>query len=182
MAKDLMTFYTYRNNVKPVFRRITVPVMILLSRVRAIITKQGFRGNQFTSCNGMTYSMVSLTSFRMAGTKANLTFPICCFAFFGFFIKNLSFPIYCFAFLGLMVLFHVIATTFSATMRIAAFSRTVFAEFGKQFDLFAFGTSFRYDSFRHLLLLIRSKCLESFASPVGALGLLYINRKQNNVN
>jgi hypothetical protein len=42
-----------------------------------------------------------------------------------------------------------------------------------RFNFFAFTTSFCYDCFRHLLLLIRSKCLEPFTRPILVRGLFY---------
>ena len=42
----MMTFNTNRNNIKPMCRFVSVPVVILLCRLRTIMTEQKFRRNQ----------------------------------------------------------------------------------------------------------------------------------------
>ncbi len=158
-----MTLLTDRNNVKPVLRRITVPVMVLVSRFWAIMTEQEFRRNQFVSSNSATHSMVSFTSFRMAGTKANLIFSICYFAFFSFLMTSLGFTICYFALLCLFVFFVAFRLAGFAPILIAIFSAGIFVEFRQRFRIFAFETSFCYGCFRHNRFSYKRLCLEPVA-------------------
>lgn len=66
-----------RNNIEPVFWFVTVPVMILLGLIVAIITLQSFRIRQLACNNGIAYGHSGLCPFRITSTATptkNLSF------------------------------------------------------------------------------------------------------------
>lgn len=173
---DNMAFYTNRYNIKPMFGFVAFVMMILLCLYGTIMANQEFGRNQFANHNGITHSTSSFDSFGMVGTKTNFTFPTCYFAFFClvvsfsrnltfycFFITKFTSAMCCFALFCLVIFLIAFRLADFAITLIAVFLAAVFVEFRQWLGFFAFGTSFRYDGFRHNRFLYKRFCLEPIA-------------------
>jgi len=193
-----ITTLASRHYVKPIFGRITVPVMILLSRFMTIMTEQGIYTRQSTSLNSIIYGITGLESLRVFILKTlvftlliNFTlfalvivFP-CNFAFWGlsiflfcFTTNSLAFwtlPIAflsSFAFIRLAISLGALNTTNFAIATMIVGMSFIFIKLRKWFDLFANGTSFDYYLLSHNRLLVRRLRLEPVAAYT-AVGSFY---------
>ena len=164
-----MTFYASRYNIEPMCFGISFMVMVFLCLVRAIITRQVFRHNEFTSCNSTTYSTSCFDSFGIAGSGMNFTSSTCSFVFFALVVAFLSYftfftlliaPSASLSFLCLTVFFDLFQPAYFATTSISIFALFVFVKFRQWLEFFALGTYFRYDGFRHNCFLNKQFCLE----------------------
>ena len=139
-----MTFFTQRNNIKPMFRQVT-PVVVLLC-LFAADTLHSLNEKQSTGSYGILNNVFCPSSFKMFKTKS-------------FFNPLLI----CFADLGLPICFDVFFMANCALILVSVFHCAVFAKFVKWFSFFATTADFGYDLLRHNLLLTRRLCLEPIA-------------------
>lgn len=65
-----MTFSANRNNIKPMFFFVAVPVMILLGVCGAVMALESISSRQFAIFNSVIYSFSCFTAFRMTNAKA----------------------------------------------------------------------------------------------------------------
>ena len=164
---------TNRNNIKPMLFFVTVAMMVLLGLFGTVMALQGINSWQFASLRSGAHSTFCLLSIGISSVITFMSFNLNNSTFFALFILFLvGFEMFTFlliSFLGslpfccLFVLFAILQPTEFALISIAVLINVLLVKFRKWFDILAFGTSFRYDFVRHLLLLIRSKCLESIA-------------------
>ena len=175
-----MTHFTNRNNIKPVFWLIAVPVMVLLCRLRAVMTKQSIRAGQFASRNSVVCSSSSLSFFRIFNVIFLLSLP----AFFTFLITSRFFSMHVFALFCLSVFFHFCQLASFTTTKMAIFMAIVFVKIRKQFDLLATSASFRYSCLGHSRFSLNSErlCLEPNTRPILVSGSLCYNSFGLNVN
>ena len=61
-----MTFYTNRNNIKPMLCFITVPMMILFGLIGAIVALQSIDTGQFASLGSSVHDILCFFSFGMS--------------------------------------------------------------------------------------------------------------------
>lgn len=186
-----MAFYTYRNDIQPVFLCIAFMVMILFCLCRAVMTLKDIRSRQFASSNGIINSTNSFSLLGMPNKKSFITFSKCFFTFlclaitkpglltnsftlFALSVASLSglallallIMFFCsLSFFCFVVFFGVLRPANFAITSEPAFTIWTFVKFRKQFDLFAFATSFRYDFGSHFRLLYRRLWSESIARP-----------------
>ncbi len=64
-----MTTHTNRNNIKPMLLGVTVPMMVLLRRLWAIMTESRIRSGQFAGFDCILYGDHSFTMIRMASVE-----------------------------------------------------------------------------------------------------------------
>lgn len=214
--KLLMTFFTNRNNIKPMFWFIALVVMILFS----LFTTQALQGigaRQFANCNSIIYgiccpsvnftllaSPITLLSNIIFSAFSVFFFPN--FTFFALLISSLSSPafssfsitnsglminnftfftlvitkgglsMHCFTTFCLTIFFDILQKANFAIAFVCVFFALVFVKFRQRLDLFAFGTSFRYDLLRHNQLHNSWLCLEPVAGYASAVGSPYYIR------
>lgn len=154
---NIMTFSTYRNNIKVMFWFITVPMMVLLCEFRATMALQSFRSRQFVVLNGIINGIAGFNSFRKFSSMFS-TFTYCNFS--SFFALIVMFKIYFFA-------------IFAFALK-SIFSGTIFVKLRNFFNFLAFGTSFCFNRFRHGFFLCKKLCLEPLQDQF-LCGLFYIN-------
>lgn len=184
--RRLMTKNTHRNNVKPMFGRITFIMMVLLSRFTTKTYSRRYM-RQFSSRNSMinsissfylgiifTISRIISSSFfalsKLFTSAINNSLTLFCsfVSFMRNFTKSfcfLCFRIYTYSF------FH----TYFALIQIVVFHIDIFIKFIKPFCLFAFCASFRYDFSSHFCLLIRRLWLEPVAAHTAVGSFYYSN-------
>ena len=164
----VMTFFTYRNYIKPMFRGIAFVVMVLLSRFFAFAAQQKKSTWKHSVTNCMVDSNTSLNSVRIFFSDSHHHR----FAFFAFYIFFMALVQYFFAFFACFVAIFVLCalwasqpvsrmnsmTNLTITL-MAAFVASFFVKITGWFDLIAFGTNKCYDCFRHFLFLSKRFCL-----------------------
>ena len=160
-----MAISTNRNNIKPMFWFITVPVMVLLCLCGTVMALQGIRTGQFADSDSLICAPSCFYVFGMPNTIMFVADFPCDFAFFalcvGFLIG--------FALLSLSIR---ISARFTTTLE-TTFSIFAFVKFRKWFDFFAFGTSFGYNWFSHSLFLYKRLRLEPVVGHLPIAGSLY---------
>ena len=188
---NLMTQDTSWNNIKPMLGFVSVPMMILLGGLRAVMAEQKFGRNQFASIDSINYSS---SGFNLIWMTSIVTF-LSCFVFWCFSTFFICFAISSFALLGLFIMFLIIfirrfalfcLTTFLscfAKSRFAffgfliftparftidlkpVFTSSVFIKFRQLFELLALRTSFCLNCLRHSRFSLNSErlCLEPVA-------------------
>lgn len=178
-----MTRNTNRNYIKPIFRFVTLPMVIFLGRFWAIMTKQKSGRNQSASPNSVIGSILSLMVFGMSNMIAFLSsFMFFClaiiffvgFPFFALMITFCSSFIFC--------CFIICRTTIFTIRSMVTFSTLVFIKLQKRFVFFATGAYFCYDCFRHFRFSCKRLCLEPVAGYAPAIGLFYYTLKKRKSN
>jgi len=154
-----MTFITSRYNIKPMLWRISKIVMVLPCLRRTVMAEQSSGSGKSASPDSDGHNTSCLTALGITSKMPNYPFLVHRFASFTLLIAFSS----NFAFFALAVLFFMFQAADFAIRSVTIFTTAMFMKLRQQFGLLASGTSFRYDGFRHLLLLIRSKCLEPIA-------------------
>jgi len=194
--KSPMTFWANRNYIQQVLWCIAVPMMILVCWMFSIMAFQGIRPRQLAGSNCLSYGLLCFNLFGkfqvillvatpMGGLA--LFFLLVAFikrsvnrlALFGLSIMFLVVFMINFAFRGFAVFFTILHSAYFAIAGMAVFLRAVFMKFRKRFNFLASRTFFWYGCFRHLLLLVRSKCLEPvarYALVVGSSNYTYLRR------
>ncbi len=127
-----MATSTNRNNIKPMFRFISVPMMILLCLVVTVIALMEIRSEQFATFDSNTYCTYKFFIFRMAFLIAFLVAIVGSSTFFSMLITLLS----SFTFFALPIAFLI------------------------NFELFAFRTKFCFNCFSHSLFPYKRLRLE----------------------
>ena len=174
-----MTRKTNRNNVKPMFRFVT-GMMVLFRPCRAITALHRIGANQLARPDSLVNSILCFTKIQVRliifSTMLTMTnFIFLClsiaflarFTFFRLFITLVS----CFAF----ITFEVFIFAYFTSVMVPVFPVAVFIKLRNWFDLFASGTSFRYDCFSHSLFPYKGLRLELLAEPISVSSSLYYN-------
>ena len=185
--KFFMTFFTSRNYIKIMFRRITKIMMVLLCRFGTIMTEQKFGRNQFTSNNSVMNNVACFPPFGMLNVIAFFILSLSYFAFFGLSITFLcgltfsasiitiiSFSVYSSALFCLAIFFYAFQVANFTRTYISILIVCLFVKFRNWFDLLAFSTLFCLNCFSHSLFLCKRLRLEPIAAHT-AVGLLYTN-------
>lgn len=177
-----MTRNTHRNNFKPVFRCVTLVVMILLCWFWAVMALQRRRFGYFASQDYIIYSVSGPNLIWMSVIET----LFCCFAFLTLFVT-----FFCsFALFALMINSLVEFVFFSLLIRSSANFTTTFKsifmgyivmKFRNWFDCLAFRTLFCLNCLRHgLFPFQKGSCLEPIAAHT-AVGSLYCMPETINV-
>lgn len=174
-AHFIMTFYTNRNDVKPMFGVITQMMMIFMRSCRAIIALKQSRFNQFTSPDFMIYFTIGFYAFWITHTIDFIASFLRILAFFTCIIFATYFIANIFTMFSSTVFLESFVFTYFANIPVAVFTVFVFVKFRELLNLFARSTFSSYSLFKHLLLLIRSKCLGPVAAHT-AVGSLYYTK------
>jgi len=170
-----MTFYANGNNIEPMRRGITMPMMILLSWFRAIMTDLGIGVGQISCGYGVIYGIICLVTFWIFNPTMFLAFAFSSFTFFSFLIFLISFLMNKFAFGCFLKIALNYFTASLATWLKSIFCASIFVKSSNLFDLFAFRTSFCLNSVRHgrFSLNCERLCLEPVAVYTTAVGSSY---------
>ena len=175
----MMTFNTNWNYVKPMVFSVAFVMMVFFCWSRTIETKQVFGRQYALISNIRTYNLSSLV-----GNLAFFAMGIFFICLFPFFALSITFPnnfafftllvslVYIFELQSILPVFLLFPETYFTLIVKPVFPNAVLVKFRQWFDLFAMTTLFCYDLFRHLLLLVRSNCLEPVAAQT-AVGLFY---------
>ena len=134
-----MAFFTNRNNIKLVFRFVTVPMVVLLCLFKTIKTLQSTYFSHFTCPDSILHS------------------PFCSYFIW---IRNTVSCATVFTIFALPVLFLVGICAIFTRIIIAITSGLAFVKFRNEFNLLAATASSCYNRFRHGFFLIKKLCLE----------------------
>lgn len=185
----MMTFYTYRQNIKPIFFSISLVMVVMLSLFTAKALKI-IGPRQFTSSNGIINSHDCFhISWKLASIFINST-PTCrfayfalhiissvIFAFFTLIITASRFKTNSFALFGLTILLAIFQMAIFTLIFVATFVIKTFVEFRKRFCFFANTAGFCYDELSHLRFLSKRNRLESFVRPVRIFDSFYYSKQ-----
>lgn len=190
-----MTIHTNGNDVKPVFWRIAVPMMIFFGGLWTIMALQRIGMGQFTISDSIINGINCLSAVGMVDVVSLIIFlfacstlialavsVFCCFPFFGFAMFSLCNHINRFTFFGCEIMRMICRNTQLAIRIMTIFFTRIFMKLHKRFDFFAFGTSFRYDLLSHNRLLVRRLRLEPSIEPISMSGSLYSKQTSININ
>ena len=185
-----MTYFTERNNRKPMSFFVSKIMMILFCLLETLRTWKSRCFYQSSISNHTTYEIMSINFCRLCNFVHSISFParflasLCLVVLFLIFFGFFSLPIFslvCFGFFcfsifflitflvyfisfTLLIRFH----TYFTKTRITIFSTAILVELKKWFNLVAFRTIFRaisyFDWFRHDFFLIKKLCLEPLQS------------------
>lgn len=154
-----MTLNTNRYDIKPIFRFVTVPVMILLGRLWAVMAKESINFGQFTFLSCSTHSIFCLFTIWISLIIAFMSSISNSFAFFAllvlFLIDLEMLTILLVSFLSSLasrcsfIFFAIFQPTDFTRIFMAILINTLFVVFSKWLDFLALGTSFRYDFSSH---------------------------------
>ncbi len=192
-----MAFYTYRNDIQPVFLCIAFMVMILFCLCRAVMTLKDIRSRQSTGSDSIIHHVFSFKIFGMmriisiCSNNPNFSafFALSIMFSYGFAFLALdialliafisSFPLFALsiAFFGFLTFFALLV--FFVICQLASFAFiSVFAKFRDWFNLrrIAMVTDFGYDLLSHNRLLLRRLRLEPAAGYAPALGSPYFKQ------
>lgn len=193
-----MTLFTNRNNIKPMFGFIAVPMVILLGELWAVMTFEIVYWSNFAIFNSIAYS-----SSRWIFFTFHITFLFCmifiCLAMsfenclnskWASFTKLLTcftacfFTFFCllssFSYAYIITMLMLVATLF-AMITVAIFSCWMFRKLRERFCLFANSAGFSYDCFRHFCFSCKQQCLEPVAAHT-VVGSTYYIAKGVSVN
>ncbi len=170
-----MTLYTDRNNVKPMFRKIT-PVVVFLCLLGAVLAYQGINWRQFASSDSIGYSALCLSAYWMPSfVTANIakTSNFTLFTVLVTFLTGLTF------FTSFVLLVGFSFAYFAAMMK-PIFATFVFMKFRDRVGLLAFRAVFSYDWFSHLILSFKKNYLIRAGCKLHACGRLVLLYRQFN--
>ena len=167
-----MTGKTNRNDIKLMFGRITVPMMVFFSLIGTVVALQSIRTGQVADSDGILngFNCLSL-SWKPSSTLISRAASVCLtnitlsigfsdrLSSFSATIFRTTLSIEFFVFLGLLRYF----TTNYTFALIAIFSCSILMKFRNRFGLLANTSGFGYDGLRHSRLLNRRLCLEPVA-------------------
>lgn len=174
----MVTFNTYRNNIKPMLLGIPFVVVIFLCLLWAIMTLEIACFRHFSRLHSITYGIMSVVSIGMIIAIPFLgRFMLNCFSipcltlsvFFGLPIFLVGFFMSCFAFCALVIsfvnslafcCFSICSVTQFAVFRMAVFFGPVLVKFRKRLVFFAVRTRFCYKWFSHNQFLTNWLCFE----------------------
>ena len=171
-----MTLKTKRNNIKAMFPFITwMMVFGCYQRTVSTVILSSFR--EFSSVNCFIDSILRFISFWITEMIIKVISLFCSFTFFALMIFSST----AFYFFGIvrLVQINLCSIAYFTITSIAIFPATIFVKLRNQFSLFANCAGFVYDDFRHLLLLIGSKCLEPVTGYAPAIGSFIIKQEAN---
>ncbi len=178
-----MTRTTNRNYIKPIFRFISKPMMILPCLFRAILTTKRIWAKYLSCSNSIIYSNLSFTFFWiifaifLMGFLVDLLTPCTKPVFF---IDTLTF--FCMVIsVGILSTFLsvlFISNTYASftDMAIVIFAIFVFVKFGECSKLFAISTTFCYICFKHNQFLNNWLCLEPVAAHTASAHSILVER------
>lgn len=169
-----MTFFADRNNIKPVFFFVTVPVVVLFGWMITIMAFEVFSFWYFPISDSVADSTACLVALRKTATVFFISTAVYYFTFRTFIIIFAC----CFAFFAFPIQYFVRFSTRCALRTKPVFSISVFAKFRNKFDLFAMATSLCYDLLSHNCLLYRRLRLESVSRPILVSGSFYYSNEQ----
>lgn len=181
-----MAFFANRNNVKPMLRRIAVPMVIFSGWMISIMALQGLRPGKFSSFDRMIYNMSGFGPIRMLftisfGMVSSIQFAFfavvislsCYFTFICLAISSFGFKVINSAVWSLGIVFFVLQITFYTITSISIAACRVFVKLRKRFCFFASSAGFCYDLFSHNQLLISWLRLEPVSGYIPVSGLSY---------
>jgi hypothetical protein len=172
MTKD-MTLAANRKDIKLVFYGIAVWVVVNFGGI-ATGTLQRVWPRQFATTNSKIYYFMRVKFLRVFVTVLALISLII--------IALVPFTagpaVRLFAFFSLAIILNHPSFANLTVNRISICAVSVFMKFRKLLDFFAFRTSLCYDWIRHLLLLVRSKCLGPVAAHTAVGSFYYTTPKR----
>ncbi len=159
---SIITSSTNRNDIKPMFTVVTVPMMILCGLLTAISTLEVFGFWQPTSFESIfnsamrpEFHTVLPISFALLFAFIALSVSPIPFCNSGFILLAVQLSFY-FIPVGLLIFCaSKIMTSFAISCK-SVFLTSVFVKFRRGFDLLAFRAAFQYDCLRHILTSFKS--------------------------
>lgn len=180
IMKIIMTRNTNRNNIKPVFTRIALVVMVFFCVIAAINTIQCVRPWYFSVYNSTVHNSACFHSLWITEAICLRASVFALFAFYGFVIFTIYLVTYNFTLFCGPVFGESFIATWLTLIFMAKFARFIFVKFTKQFNGFACRAFSCYILFRHGFFLIKKLCLEPLQTQY-LCGLLYYNTNGGDV-
>ena len=164
---------TDRNNIKPMFRLVVFPMVILFSLIGAITTSQSPCRIHFAISDGIANG---ITGLNLQIVFLTILFSIrdsFLFASVGLLILFLVSLAICLTVFALPIFSCCYTSTRLASPRKSIFCAFILVKFNNGFSLFANRTLFCYNLLRHNRFLNKRLLLEPYAEPISVCGSLY---------